>query len=59
MPDPINPPNPPLSDGVITLRAFRAEDAPAINAACQDREIQRWIPMIPVPYTEADARPSS
>ena len=56
MPAPINPPDPPLSDGVITLRAFRAEDAPAINAACQDREIQRWVPMLPVPYTEADAR---
>jgi RimJ/RimL family protein N-acetyltransferase/nitrite reductase/ring-hydroxylating ferredoxin subunit len=56
MSEPINPPNPPLSDGVITLRAFRAEDAPAINAACQDREIQRWVPMLPAPYTEADAR---
>lgn len=56
MPESINPPDPPLSDGVIVLRAFRAEDAPAINAACQDREIQRWIPMLPVPYTEADAR---
>lgn len=56
MPEPINPPNPPLSDGVITLRAFRAEDAPAINAACQDPEIQRWVPMLPDPYTEADAR---
>jgi RimJ/RimL family protein N-acetyltransferase/nitrite reductase/ring-hydroxylating ferredoxin subunit len=56
MPESINPPDPPLSDGLITLRAFRAEDAPAINAACQDREIQRWVPFIPVPYTEADAR---
>jgi RimJ/RimL family protein N-acetyltransferase/nitrite reductase/ring-hydroxylating ferredoxin subunit len=50
------PPNPPLTDGVIALRPFRAEDAPAVAAACQDPEIQRWIPMIPVPYTEADAR---
>ncbi len=56
MPEPLNPPNPPLSDGVIALRAFRAGDAPAIAAACQDPEIQRWIPIIPVPYTEADAR---
>jgi RimJ/RimL family protein N-acetyltransferase/nitrite reductase/ring-hydroxylating ferredoxin subunit len=52
----LTPPNPPLSDGVVTLRPFRAEDAPAITAACQDPEIQRWIPMIPVPYAEADAR---
>ncbi|MGD0862191.1 MAG: GNAT family N-acetyltransferase [Candidatus Limnocylindrales bacterium] len=56
MPEPINPPNPPLGDGVICLRAFRAGDAPAIAAACQDGEIRRWVPMLPVPYTEADAR---
>jgi RimJ/RimL family protein N-acetyltransferase/nitrite reductase/ring-hydroxylating ferredoxin subunit len=56
MPGTPTPPNPPLSDGVITLRPFRAEDASAIAAACQDPEIQRWIPMIPVPYAEADAR---
>jgi len=56
MPDRLSPPNPPLSDGVVTLRPFRAEDAPAVTAACQDPEIQRWIPIIPVPYAEADAR---
>jgi RimJ/RimL family protein N-acetyltransferase/nitrite reductase/ring-hydroxylating ferredoxin subunit len=56
MPDPINPPEPWLSDGVVALRAFRAEDAAAITAACQDREIQRWVPLLPIPYTDADAR---
>jgi RimJ/RimL family protein N-acetyltransferase/nitrite reductase/ring-hydroxylating ferredoxin subunit len=56
MPDPINPPEPWLSDGVVALRAFRADDAAAITAACQDREIQRWVPLLPIPYTEADAR---
>jgi len=56
MSDALTPPDPPLSDGTITLRPFRAEDAPAIAAACQDLEVQRWIPMIPVPYVEADAR---
>lgn len=56
MPGTPTPPNPPLSDGVVTLRPFRAEDAPAVAAACQDTEIQRWIPMIPVPYAEADSR---
>lgn len=56
MPGTPTPPNPPLSDGVVTLRPFRAEDAPAVAAACQDPEIQRWIPMIPVPYAEADSR---
>jgi RimJ/RimL family protein N-acetyltransferase/nitrite reductase/ring-hydroxylating ferredoxin subunit len=56
MTEKLTPPNPPLSDGVITLRPFRAEDAPAIVAACQDPEVQRWIPIIPVPYAEVDAR---
>ncbi len=51
-----SPPNPPISDGVISLRPFRADDAPDIAAACQDPATQRWIPVIPVPYTEADAR---
>jgi RimJ/RimL family protein N-acetyltransferase/nitrite reductase/ring-hydroxylating ferredoxin subunit len=41
---------------VISVRPFRAEDVPAIVAACQDPETQRWMPLIPVPYTEADAR---
>jgi RimJ/RimL family protein N-acetyltransferase/nitrite reductase/ring-hydroxylating ferredoxin subunit len=52
----LSPPNPPLTDGVVALRPFRADDAPAITAACQDPDTQRWIPLIPVPYTEADAR---
>ena len=56
MPEKLSPPNPPLTDGVVALRPFRAEDAPDITAACQDPEIQRWIPIIPVPYAEADAR---
>jgi RimJ/RimL family protein N-acetyltransferase/nitrite reductase/ring-hydroxylating ferredoxin subunit len=56
MADKLLPPNPPLSDGVITLRPYRADDASAITSACQDPEIQRWVPIIPVPYTEADAR---
>ena len=56
MSEPIQPPSPPLTDGVVSLRPFRADDAPTVFAACQDPDIQRWIPLIPVPYTEADAR---
>jgi RimJ/RimL family protein N-acetyltransferase/nitrite reductase/ring-hydroxylating ferredoxin subunit len=56
MATPLQPPDPPLSDGVVTLRPLRAEDAPTIAAACQDPAIARWIPLIPVPYDEADAR---
>jgi RimJ/RimL family protein N-acetyltransferase/nitrite reductase/ring-hydroxylating ferredoxin subunit len=56
MPEKLSPPNPQLSDGVISLRPFRADDALDITAACQDPAVQRWIPVIPVPYTEANAR---
>jgi hypothetical protein len=38
------------TDGVVTLRRWREEDVDAIVAACQDADIQHWIPMIPRPY---------
>jgi RimJ/RimL family protein N-acetyltransferase len=38
----------------VTLRPFRAEDAPALAAACQDPEIPRWT-SVPSPYGERDA----
>lgn len=45
-----------LTDGKIVLRKPVAADAAAIEAACQDPEIPRWIPMIPQPYTAESAR---
>ena len=47
-------PDPPLSDGVITLRAMTAADVDAVTAACQDPEIPRWT-RVPVPYHRDDA----
>jgi RimJ/RimL family protein N-acetyltransferase len=47
-------PDPPLTDGVITLRAKTGADADALAAACQDPEIPRWT-RVPVPYRRADA----
>jgi len=44
-----------VTDGVVTLRRWREEDADAIVAACQDPEIQHWIPVIPRPYRREDA----
>jgi RimJ/RimL family protein N-acetyltransferase len=44
-----------LRQGDILLRPFTHGDAPAITAACQDGEIQRWT-SVPTPYTEDDAR---
>ena len=48
-------PNPPLTDGEIRLRAWRASDAPAVTAACQDPEIPRWT-VVPHDYEERHAR---
>ena len=36
------------------LRPWRADDAPALYAACQDPDIARWV-TIPQPYLPADA----
>jgi RimJ/RimL family protein N-acetyltransferase len=41
-------------DGIV-LRAWRLDDAAAVEAACSDPEIARWIPWIPVPYTSEHA----
>jgi RimJ/RimL family protein N-acetyltransferase len=48
-------PDPPLTDGVVTLRAYAEADIPALVAICQDPEIPRWT-LVPSPYGEADAR---
>jgi len=40
-----------LRDAELALREWREEDAQAVFDACQDPEIQHWIPMIPRPYT--------
>jgi RimJ/RimL family protein N-acetyltransferase len=42
-------------DGVV-LRPFRDDDVAEIVRACSDPETVRFIPLIPVPYTENDAR---
>jgi len=47
-------PDPPLTDGVITLRPKRREDVDALVAACQDQEIPRWT-RVPQPYRREDA----
>src|SRR2546430_15205850 len=45
-----------LRDGEIELRDWTLDDVPALVEACNDAEIQHWIPVIPRPYTEVDAR---
>jgi RimJ/RimL family protein N-acetyltransferase len=55
---PLQLPDDSLSDGVVTLRYWREDDVPALVAALQDPEVSRWLPLIPYPYTEEDARNS-
>jgi RimJ/RimL family protein N-acetyltransferase len=45
-----------LKDGELQLRAWTMDDVSTLVEACNDEEIQRWIPVIPRPYTEEDAR---
>lgn len=47
-------PEPPLTDGVVALRPVDEADVDAIVTACQDPEIQRFIP-VPRPYRREHA----
>lgn len=44
------PKAPTLTDGVVTLRHWRRGDAQAVQVACSDPLVQRFIP-VPIPYT--------
>ncbi len=46
---------PTLTDGVVTLRAHRPDDADAVVAQCQDPVMQRWT-TVPVPYERRHAQ---
>jgi len=50
-------PDPPLSDGVVTLRPWHEDDVDAL-VACLDgeQEIARWLDAIRQPYRETEAR---
>ncbi len=45
-----------LHADALVLRPWREDDADWVYAACQDRELQRWLPGLPRPYTRDDAR---
>ena len=47
-------PAPTLTDGTVTLRAHRAEDAEGSYEQCQDPLSQRWT-TVPIPYSREDA----
>lgn len=52
----LSPPEPPLGTDGFVLRPLEPGDVESIRQACQDPEIQRWIPAVPSPYTADDAR---
>ncbi|MDP9799546.1 RimJ/RimL family protein N-acetyltransferase [Catenuloplanes nepalensis] len=44
-----------VEDQGVRLRPLRRSDAPDVVAACSDPLTQRFLPLLPRPYTEADA----
>ncbi len=53
----IRPPDPPLSDGVVELRPWRRDDVAVLPGLINgDPEIERWLELMPSPYTRKDAR---
>ena len=40
-----------LTDGAVSLRAWRQSDVPALVRTCNDAELERWT-NLPFPYTE-------
>jgi RimJ/RimL family protein N-acetyltransferase len=53
---PVEPPSPPLTDGVLVLRPWQERDVGAIMSACRDDEIAWWLDQVPQPYGRSDAR---
>jgi RimJ/RimL family protein N-acetyltransferase len=50
-------PDPPLTDGVVTLRQWEERDvATLVECIDGDEEMTRWMDAIPQPYLEAEAR---
>ena len=49
-------PDPALTAAGIVLRRPVPGDIPWITAACSDRELSQYIPAMPYPYSQSDAR---
>jgi RimJ/RimL family protein N-acetyltransferase len=52
---PLSYPDPALSNGSVALRRWSPNDVPELVRCCNDAAIRRWLPPIPIPYTEQDA----
>ena len=42
---------PRLTDGRLIVRPFEPDDAPAVQAACDDPDVAHWIHRLPAPYS--------
>lgn len=51
----LRPPDPPLSDGVVALRAFTLDDVAWVTDGCRDPEVARFTG-VPAPDDEGHAR---
>lgn len=50
-------PDPPLTDGVVTLRPWSKEDIPTlIECVDGDEDIAQWLDAVPQPYREAEGQ---
>ncbi len=50
-------PDPPLTDGVVTLRQWDERDVPTLVECIDgDEEMIRWMDAIPQPYLDSEAR---
>jgi RimJ/RimL family protein N-acetyltransferase len=47
---------PTLEADALRLRAWRDSDVPRIVEACTDPRTRRWLPLMPDPYAETEAR---
>ena len=54
-PQHVDPPDPPLSDGTVTLRPMRESDLAGLLEEGNDPDTRAWV-NVPVPYTERHAR---
>ncbi|HYW28884.1 MAG TPA: GNAT family N-acetyltransferase [Gaiellales bacterium] len=48
-------PKPELATAGMRLRRWQPSDVDDLVACCNDPDIRRWLPPIPVPYTRGDA----
>jgi RimJ/RimL family protein N-acetyltransferase len=49
----LQPPDPPLTDGIVALRGLRSEDATQLVDALRDPDIVRWT-RVPADYSHTD-----